>query len=312
MNLTPIQIQEIEGFAPGRVFRDVPLSRFTSFKIGGPADLMVEPASLYDLSRLMVYLREQKIPRIFLGAGTNVLFHDAGFRGVVIRTKFLSRMDFKSDGTEKVAVTVAAGVPLSRVISRACEFGWTGTEDLWGIPGSFGGAVVSNAGAGSVSMSDLLVLIRLLNDNGDPIAIEKKDLRSAYRHTEIPSGAVLVEGVIQLERGSSQEIDSRIVAARERRRDKQPSGVASAGCVFKNSSQEKPAGLIIDRLGLKGMSVGDAQVSDIHANFIVNRGNARAADVLELIEKIRTKVLNEEGLKLDLEIRVIGEEALND
>ncbi|MGO9119147.1 MAG: UDP-N-acetylmuramate dehydrogenase [Desulfomonilaceae bacterium] len=312
MILTPLQIKEIEGLAPDRVFREVPLRRFTSFKIGGPADLMVEPAGLYDLSRLLMYLRDEKIPRIVLGAGTNVLFHDAGFRGVVIRTKYFSRMDFQSDGTEKASITVSAGVPLSRLVSRACEFGWTGIEDLWGIPGSFGGAVVTNAGAGNVSMFDPLVMIRLLNDSGEPIAIEKKDLRSGYRSMEIPPGSVLVEGILQVERADSQEIDSRIAAARERRRNKQPSGLASAGCVFKNPSQEKPAGLIIERLGLKGMAVGDAQISEIHANFIVNCGKARAADVLELIEKIRTKVMDEEALKLDLEIRVLGQEGLND
>ncbi len=312
MTLTPLQIKEIEGLAPGRVFREVPLRQFTSFKIGGPADLIVEPAGRYDFSRLLMYVHEEKIPRIFLGAGTNVLFHDAGFRGVVIRTNNLNRMDFQSDGLGMATITVSAGVPLPRLISRACEFGWTGIEDLWGIPGSFGGAVVSNAGAGDVSMSDPLVTIRLLNDQGEPISIEKKDLRSGYRSMGIPARSVVVEGILQLQRGESQTIESRIAAARERRKNQQPHGFASAGCVFKNPSEERPAGLLIDRLGLKGISVGDAQVSEVHANFIVNRGEARAADVLELIEEIRTKVKDEEGVELDLEIRVVTEEALDD
>ncbi len=312
MILTPLQIEEIEKLVSGRVSREVPLSRFTSFKIGGPADVMVEPAGLYDLSRLLIYLNDEKIPRIILGAGTDVLFHDAGFRGVVVRTSSLNRMDFQSDGVQKATVTVAAGVPLPRLVNRAGEFGWTGLEDLWGIPGSFGGAVVTNAGAGEVSMSDPLVTIKLLTDRGEPIVLNKESFQSGYRFIEIPPRSVVVEGVLQLTRGESQAIEARIAAARERRQNRQPSGLASAGCVFKNPSPEQPAGLIIDRLGFKGMSVGEAQVSDVHANFIVNRGKARAADVLELVETIRTRVRKEEGLELDLEIRVIGEKPPND
>ncbi len=312
MILTPLQIKEIDKLVPGRVLREVPLSRFTSFKIGGPADVMVEPAGLYDLSRLLMYLNDEKIPRIILGAGTNVLFHDAGFRGVVVRTKSLNRMDFQSDTVGVATVIVAAGVPLPRLVNRAAEFGWTGLEDLWGIPGAFGGAVVTNAGAGQVSMSDQLVTIKLLSDRGEQITLNKLDFHSGYRSMEIPPQSVVVEGVLQLMRGRSQDIEARMAAARERRQNRQPSGVASAGCVFKNPSPEQPAGLIIDRLGFKGMSVGDAQVSDVHANFIVNRGKARAADVLELVETIKERVKEKEGLELDLEIRVIGEQTPND
>lgn len=312
MTLTPLQIKEIDKLVPGRVLREVPLSRFTSFKIGGPADIMVEPAGRHDLSRLLMYLDDEKIPRIILGAGTNVLFHDAGFRGVVVRTKSLNRMDFQSDTVGVATVIVAAGVPLPRLVNRAGEFGWTGLEDLWGIPGAFGGAVVTNAGAGQVSMSDPLVTIRLLSDRGEPITLNKQDFHSGYRSMEIPPRSVVVEGVLQLTRGRSQAIEARVAAARERRQNRQPSGVASAGCVFKNPSPEQTAGLIIDRLGFKGMSVGDAEVSDVHANFIVNRGKARAADVLELVETIRTRVREEEGLELVLEIRVIGEQPPDD
>jgi UDP-N-acetylmuramate dehydrogenase len=312
VTLTPLQTNEIDKLIPGRVLREVPLSRFTSFKIGGPADMVVEPAGRYDLSRLLIYLDDEKIPRVILGAGTNVLFHDAGFRGVVVRTNSFNRMDFQSDGLELATVTVAAGVPLPRLVNRAAEFGWTGLEDLWGIPGAFGGAVVTNAGAGEVSMSDSLVTIRLLSDRGEPANLNKQDFSSGYRSIEIPPGSVVVEGILQLARDRSEAIEARMAAARERRQNKQPSGVASAGCVFKNPSPEIPAGLIIDRLGFKGMSAGDAQVSDVHANFIVNRGKARATDVLELVEKIRERVKEEEGLELELEIRVIEEQPPND
>ena len=172
--------------------------------------------------------------------------------------------------------------------------------------------MVTNAGAGEVSISDPLVTIRLLSDRGEPITLNKQDFRSGYRSMEIPPRSVVVEGVLQLTRGRSEAVEARMAAARERRQGRQPSGAPSAGCVFKNPSPEQSAGLIIDRLGFKGMSVGDAQVSDVHANFIVNRGKARAADVLELVEKIKTRVREKEGLELDLEIRVIGEQPPDD
>jgi len=312
MRLTPLQIKEIEGLIPGRVLRDVPLRRFSSFKIGGPADLIAEPAGLYDLSRLLIYLHDEKIPRTILGAGTNILFHDAGFRGVLVKTSSLTRLDFQSDGLHTVKVTVSAGVPLSRLVTRACESGWTGIEDLWRIPGSFGGAVVTNAGAGEVSTADVLQSIRLLSEVGEPGNIDRKDFQAGYRSMQIPKGSVVVEGIVQLPRGEAEAIESRLSVARERRKSNQPWGLASAGCVFKNPSGEKSAGEIIDRLGFKGMAVGDAQVSEVHANFIVNREKARAADVLELVERIRTRVREEEGIDLEPEIRVLGEEPTDD
>jgi UDP-N-acetylmuramate dehydrogenase len=310
--LSPRQIEEIRGIVHGRVLTDVLLSRFTSFRIGGPADLVVEPADGARLAEILGYLADERIPRMILGAGTNVLFRDNGFRGVVVRTALMGGLVFQETGSHKVHVAVAAGVPLPAVVSRACTLGWTGMEWLWGIPGSFGGAVVTNAGAGSVSMADNLVFVRLFTDRGEEMILEKADLSYGYRFLELPAATVVAEATLELAAESPEVIRTNLDAARARRRGQQPWDKPSAGCVFKNPSADNPAGAIIDRLGFKGRTVGDAQVSEVHANFIINRGKARAADVLALIEIVRDTVREKEQIELELEILVAGEELSHD
>lgn len=309
MIVKPRHIQEIRNLVQGHVLTDVLLSRFTSFKIGGPADLVVEPANVESLAQLLRYLDDENVPRMILGAGTNVLFSDEGFRGVVVRTGTMSGLGFHANGSDHVRVRVAAGVPLPSVVSEGCKLGWTGLEELWGIPGSFGGAVVTNAGSGPISVADSLVSVKLLTRRGDEVTVQKEELVYGYRSISLPAGTVVVEGTLKLSRADRETIEARLEAARGRRRGQQPLGRASAGCVFKNPSPDNPAGAIIDRLGFKGLAVGDAQVSEIHANFIINRGKARARDVLELIETIRATVREKESVNLELEICVIGGDA---
>lgn len=312
MILTPRQIEEIRGIANGHVLTDVPLSRFTSFKIGGPADLVVEPTDAARLADVLRFLAEEGIPHLILGAGTNILFRDKGFRGVVIRTAPLSGLDFQEIDSKTVRIEVSAGVPLPSVVSRACKAGWTGLEWLWGIPGSFGGAVVTNAGAGTVSVADRVVLLRLLTERGEEKVLEKQDIVSGYRFMQLPAATVVASATLELPAAPAAAVQGNLEAARAKRRGQQPWDKPSAGCVFKNPSVENPAGAIIDRLGFKGRAVGDAQVSEVHANFIINRGNARAADVLELIEIVRGTVKEKEHIDLELEILVLGEEASHD
>jgi UDP-N-acetylmuramate dehydrogenase len=310
--LSPRQIEEIRGIVHGHVLTDVLLSRFTSFKIGGPADLVVEPADAACLAEVLRYLADEGIPRMVLGAGTNVLFRDRGFRGVVIRTAPLTSLEFREDGSGTVTIDVAAGVPLPGVVSRACKLGWTGLEWLWGIPGSFGGAVVTNAGAGGVSVADRLVRVKLLTERGEETILKKTDLIYGYRFMKLPPSTVVATATLELVAASAQTVQDNLEAARAKRRGQQPWDKPSAGCVFKNPSPDNPAGAIVDRLGFKGTAVGDAQVSEVHANFIINRGNARAADVLELIEIVRSTVKEKEHIDLELEILVLGEEASHD
>lgn len=306
------QIDEIRSLIRGRVTTGTLLSRFTSFRIGGPADLVVEPKDLDEFKKLIIYLNEEQITRVVLGAGTNVLFHDTGFRGVVIRTAALGSLKICENGSDICKVVLGAGVPLPQAVTRTCKHGLKGLESLWGIPGSFGGAVVTNAGAGEVCVGELLESIKLITRCGGDLTIRGNDLRYGYRYMSLPPGGTVVEGTLKLYREDENFITAELERSKARRRGKQPLDRSSAGCVFKNPSPDNPAGAIIDRLGFKSVCVGGAEVSPEHANFIVNRGAATAADVLELIERIRNKVFEKENVNLELEICVIGEGAVHD
>lgn len=309
MTLTGRQIDEIRNLIQGQIMTDVALSRFTSFKIGGPADLVAEPKNYAELKELLRYLDREKINRVVLGAGTNVLFHDKGFRGVVIRTTALDSLGIHENGSDFCKVTLAAGVLLPRAVSKACRQGLEGLESLWGIPGSFGGAVVTNAGSGDICVGQLLESVKLVTRSGGELVVSGRDLTYGYRSMSLPQGSTVVEGVLRLRRGDPDSISAELDRSRARRRGKQPVDQPSAGCVFKNPAPDTSAGALVDRLGFKGVCVGGAEVSPVHANFIVNRGHATAADVLELIERIRSKASERAHANLELEICVIGEEA---
>lgn len=295
----------ISRLVSGRVEAEVPLSALTSFRIGGPADVVVQPATGEELAAVLQYVREHGVRHILLGAGTNVLCADVGFRGVVIRTTALQTVEVVHNGRDSSKIVVDAGVPLQFVIYQAVKQGLTGIEALWGIPGSFGGGVVTNAGAGSVWIGDLLESVRIVDVNGREREISGNELASVYRGTNLPEGSVVVGGRLRLKRGDPGSIEAALEQAKTKRRTSQPMGARSAGCVFKNPSPDKPAGLLLDRLGLKGTRSGDAEVSTVHANFIVNTGKARATDVKALIEIMRSRVLEEHGIDLELEIGII-------
>lgn len=302
-------IDEMRRIMRGRIDVDVPLSRLTSFKIGGPADVTAEPVDSEDLACLLRYVRERGISRILLGAGTNVLFHDEGFRGIVIGMTGIKGFEIRENDSGNALITVGAGTPLPSVINRACAGGWTGLESLWGIPGSFGGAIVTNAGSGGACIADFLETVRLLTPTGEEHLVGKPAIGYGYRRVDLPGGTAVVEGSLTVPKGSAEIIEKNLERARTRRRASQPHNRFSAGCVFKNPSPDRPAGAIIDRLGFKGLAVGGAEVSPIHANFIVNNGNGTFSDVSALIERIRESVRKHENVDLELEIRIVGEEA---
>jgi UDP-N-acetylmuramate dehydrogenase len=310
MKLAPDRIEEIQGLIKGDCRTNVSLSEFTSFRIGGPADLLVEPADSEEMAAVLSYVRAERIPSIVLGSGTNILFNDRGFRGIVIRTTSMSGFELLRNGSEHARITVSAGFPLQRLVSRSAKLGWTGFEPLWGIPGSFGGAVVMNAGARGACIGDYIEHLKVVDRKGKERHYEKEHLRFSYRSADSIVGTVVVEGTVRLAREKPEAIETELEKSRSARRASQPLDAQSAGCVFKNPSKGKPAGMLIDALGFKGSRVGGAEVSRVHANFIINAGGATAHDVLELIEKIRARVREAEGIDLDLEIRVIGEEGV--
>jgi UDP-N-acetylmuramate dehydrogenase len=284
-----------------------PLKRLTSFGVGGPADVVASPQDLERLRALLEYVWEEGLNYLVLGRGTNTLFADAGARGVIIRTTELRALAMSENGSGPL-VTAESGVALSAVLGKSARLGLGGAEPLWGVPGSFGGAIAGNAGSGGVSVGDLLKSVTLLATNREVMRVNAENLEFQYRRLVIPPGSVILSGELRMERMSESRIREGFRSAMTSRARTQPRSAASAGCVFKNPSADNPAGLIIDRLGLKGKSIGGAYVSEVHANFIVNRGSATAEDVKALMRFVQRCARERAGVNLEPEIMVFNED----
>lgn len=295
----------------GELKKNEPLSRHTSFCIGGPADFLAYPNDRDDLFSLLQEVRKQGLNYLILGSGTNVLARDGGFRGVVIN---LRRMDtikiereYRSVGGSFSIVSAEAGAPLARLHGFALEHGFTGLEFATGIPGTVGGAVCMNAGTAVGEMGDIVESVSLISPGGELIVRGREEMGFGYRTSNIPPGHLVVEARVILRRDDKEKIAARVKELQEKRKQRQPVGAPSAGSVFKNPLEES-AGKLIETAKLKGRRVGDAQVSDKHANYIVNLGKAKAKDVLELMEIVKKTVLETQGVRLEPEIKIIGED----
>lgn len=284
----------------GLVRFNAPLKDCTSFHIGGPADVLVEPADVEDVVRLAEQTHEQKLPLFVLG-GTNLLIRDKGIRGVVVSLAKL-RMIKQEPGSVLYA---EGGVGMPTLIGHAIRRSLAGLEWAAGIPGTVAGCVVMNAGTRLGEMKDSVKAVRIVSPKGTLIDCPAEAIEFRYRRATLPPGVVV--GVwLQLRAGVKEEIEKVVKDYLHYRRDTQPLTLPSAGCVFKNP-QNDSAGRVVEAAGLKGTSVGDAQVSTKHANFIVNQGHASAADVLSLIKKVRARIVRKLGIKLELELKVVGE-----
>lgn len=295
----------------GELKKNEPLSRHTSFCIGGPADFLAYPVDRDDLQSLLKEIRKRALNYLILGGGTNVLVRDGGFRGVVIN---LQRMDtiktereYRSVGGSFSVVSAEAGAPLARLHAFALDRGFTGLEFATGIPGTVGGAICMNAGTADGEMGDIVESVTLIAPEGELIARGREELGFGYRTSSIPSGHFVVEAKVILRRDEKEKITARVRDLQEKRKQRQPAGSPNAGSIFKNPLEES-AGKLIEAAKLKGRRVGDAQVSDKHANFIVNLGKAKAKDVLELMEIVKKTVLETQGVRLEPEIKIIGED----
>lgn len=284
----------------GTVRFHAPLKDYTSFHIGGPADVLVEPADVDDVVRLVRQAREQKLP-VFVVGGTNLLIRDQGIRGVVV-----SLAKLRGIREEPGAVLYAeGGVGMPTLIGYAIRRSLAGLEWAAGIPGTVAGCVVMNAGTRLGEMKEAVKAVRIVTPAGEVIERSAGDIEFGYRRATLPAGIVV--GVwLQLKPGVRSDIEKVVKDYLRYRRDTQPLTLPSAGCVFKNPPNDS-AGRLVESAGLKGARVGDAQVSEKHANFIVNRGNASAKDVLALIQKVRGQVARKTGVKLDLELKVVGQ-----
>ena len=301
---------EIANFK-GEIKRHEPLSRHTSFGIGGPADILAYPSDRHDLIALLSGIKKQGVRYVVIGSGTNLLVRDGGFRGVVICLQRLSTIrierEYHSVGGTFSVVYVEAGALLPKLLSFTIEQGLTGLEFAAGIPGTVGGAICMNAGTAAGEMGDVVDSVGLISPDGALVTRGREDMGFGYRTSHIPPGHLVLDAKIILRHDDQERIKSRVKELQDNRKQRQPWGLQSAGSVFKNP-QEESAGKLIEAAKLKGRKVGEAQVSDQHANFIVNLGKARAKDVVTLMEIVKQTVLDVHGVRLEPEIKIIGED----
>ena len=283
----------------GTVSFQAPLREYTSFKIGGPADVVVEPADIDDVCLVVRQARAHKVP-VFVVGGTNLLIRDGGIRGIVV-----SLVRLRTIKDESGAVLYSdGGVGMPTLIAYAIRHSLAGLEWAAGIPGTVAGCVVMNAGTKLGEMKDSVKAVRMVNMKGQIVDIDAAQVTFEYRRALLPRGIVV--GVwLQLKQGVRSEIEKVVKDYLHYRRDTQPLAMPSAGCVFKNPPNDS-AGRLIEATGLKGARVGDAEVSLKHANFMVNRGQARAADVIALIKKVRSTIRRRAGVRLELELKIVG------
>lgn len=286
----------------GKVVINQPIKELTSIKIGGLADLFVIPEDLDDLKKVLSFCRKENLPFFIMGNGSKLLVKDKGFRGVMIKLG----ESFKSIVSNGNQVRVGAGVDLATLIDFAAKKSLPGLESLLGIPGTVGGAIAKNVSAFGETLSEKVLSVKVLDGNNNCFVLSKRDINFSYRTSTFlhNKDLVIIEVKLELWPGKKEEIILRSKQARERRTLTQPLSFSSAGCIFKNPSSH-PAGFLIQEAGCLGMKVGNAQVSLQHANFIINKGNATARDVISLIEKVREKVEDKFAISLELEVEVV-------
>ena len=285
------------------VLWDEPMKNHTSFKIGGPAAALCAPKDRQQLRELVGFVQREGVDSWYIGNGSNLLVSDAGLNGIAILLDSSFDGEIELDGTVLLA---PAGKKLSAVCAAACAAGLTGLEFAYGIPGSVGGAVYMNAGAYGGEMKDRLLWVEYLAPTGEIVRLEQEQLSLSYRHSrfmeEGMQGSCIVRAAFGLQRGEKAAIQSEMDRILNQRRQKQPLEYPSAGSTFKRPEGAFAAQLI-DECGLKGFTVGGAQVSEKHAGFVINTGKATCADVLELTRQVRECVQEKTGYLLELEVR---------
>ena len=293
----------IAEFAPGRVLMNEPMCRHTTFRVGGPADVMFFPQSAEELQRAMALARAQGAGALVIGNGSNLVVRDGGVRGlVIVLGEHMARI-----GVEGACLRAQAGAMLARVSAAAQEAGLSGLEFASGIPGTLGGGCAMNAGAYGGQLSDVLSCAAVLLD-GEVRTLSRDEMQMSYRNTlPLRTGGIVLEAAFELHADDPAEIMARMKDLNARRRDKQPLNLPSAGSTFKRPEGHF-AGALIEGCGLKGARVGGAQVSEKHAGFIVNTGGATASDILGLIALVQRRVLAETGVALETEVRIVGED----
>jgi len=287
-----------------RVKIDEPLSRYTTFCIGGPAKFYVEVNNELEIQTFLDIVRKYDIPVLVIGAGSNLLVSDKGFYGVVLRLKGdFTEIEFSTQDNDMVKVKAGAGTMLQFLIKRSADYGYTGFEPLIGIPGTVGGALVGNAGTPNGTISDFFESATVIDISGYVKTLKKDEVKFGYRTSNL-EGKIVLWAEFLIKKSTKEEVIEKINKNLLERTKTQPLGTFNAGSIFKNP-EGKFAGKLIEECGLKGFRIGGASVSEKHANFILNDGSATSADVQKIIEVVRDKVFEKFGIKLELEIKII-------
>lgn len=296
------EIEYLKKIFRGEVFLNEPMSRHTSFKIGGPAEIFVKPQDKEDLKTVLNWANENNLPIFVLGNGTNIIVSDDGVEGVVINlSSGFDKIEF--DGSMSIA---GAGTNLQNFLEESLKRGLGGLEFTWGIPGAVGGSVVMNAGSNSHFISTKVESVLVMDYKGREFRIMHDGLKFDYRYSILQSEPlILLEALFNLDRREPELMLQEKDRSLKSRWERQPINYPCAGSVFKNPPTTY-AGKVIEEVGCKGMRIGGAMVSEKHANFIINLGNATARDVLKLIREVQSRVYKQKDLILNLEIKLVG------
>jgi len=296
------RLDELKGLIKGSVFYNEPMKNHTSYGIGGPAEALIHPSDYEDLLKIINYSKQNSIPTYFIGSGSNLLVSDKGIRGIVISPK----KSFKKLNFNENIIFAESGVMLGSLVRKSTKRNLTGLESLIGVPGTLGGALVMNAGAFGNEISNFLKSVSLITSDGKLISLNADQIVFEYRYSNFKKEEFILSATFELEVESPEVINQKKQIASKGRKSNQPLKYRSAGSIFKNPKSKFAAGYLIEKAGLKGHRIGNAQISDHHANFFVNHGNATSEDIIQLIQIAKEKVLNQFNINLELEIKLIG------
>lgn len=295
----------IKNIPEQNIYLNEPMKKHTSFRIGGSADIFIKINTQEELKYILKVVQNERIPLTIIGNGTNILVRDNGIRGIVAKIN-IQKFEIETTG-EDVIVTLGAGEPLGKVAQNLVKHSIQGFEFASGIPGTIGGAIKMNAGAYGGEFKDIVKDVTYMDAVGNIETIQNNECNFLYRHSLFSNkNYIILEATLMLQKGNINDIKSKMEEYAESRRTKQPINMPSAGSTFKRGEDYITAKLI-DECGLKGYSIGDAEVSNIHAGFVVNKGNATAKEILELIEHIKCEVYKKFNKKIELEIQILGE-----
>lgn len=287
-----------------RIKQNEPMKNHTSFKIGGPAEFYIKIKSIEELQKILKFAKKENIKITIIGNGSNVLVSDKGIKGIVIRTN-LKEIEIEEKEQNKIEITVDDAVPIGFLAQKLLKEEIAGFEEIAGIPGTIGGAILMNAGAHGKEIKDIVTEVTAMDYNGKIFNFTNEEAEFTYRHSKFSNGEyIILQAKMLLQKGSKEEIKAKMDEYAQYRKEKQPIEYPSAGSTFKRGTDFITAKLI-DEAGLKGYSIGGAKVSEKHAGFIINTGDATSQDVLDLAKYITDKVYEKFRKKIEFEIRIL-------